>query len=182
VIKSIHYHHRSGIPSSNGYSCHGRDVQGSFQDCFSGCFDQGEICSVTKESVHYPHRPEKSPSKGYSCHGCDEQDSCMVMIEGAHYHHRSGIPPSDEKPPSKGYSYHGCDDQVCYDVEYVNLSTLVRAHSSLDPCQVTSPFYAFCMLGVGSDPRAASPSARRRSICYPQQSAGGRWPSCRSPA
>ncbi len=38
------------------------------------------------KSVHYPHRPGKYPSKGYSCHDCDKQDSCMVMIEGAHYH------------------------------------------------------------------------------------------------
>jgi hypothetical protein len=30
------------------------------------------------------------------------------------------------------------------------------------------------MLGVGPDPRAALPSARQRSICYPQHSAGGR--------
>ncbi len=64
------------------------------------------------ESVHYHHRPGKYLSEGYSCHGCDKQDSCTVMIKGAHYHHRSGIPPSDEKPPSKGYSYHGCDKQV----------------------------------------------------------------------
>ncbi len=101
MIKSVHYHHRSGIPSSDGYSCHGCDVQGSFQDCFSGCFDQGGMCSVMNESVHYPHWPGKSPSRGYCCHGCDKQDSCTVMIEGAHYHHRSGIPPSDEKPHPK---------------------------------------------------------------------------------
>jgi hypothetical protein len=30
------------------------------------------------------------------------------------------------------------------------------------------------VLGVGPDPRAALPSARRRSICYPQHSAEGR--------
>jgi hypothetical protein len=30
------------------------------------------------------------------------------------------------------------------------------------------------VLGVGPDPKAASPSAWRRSICYPQHSAGGR--------
>ncbi len=40
------------------------------------------------------------------------------------------------------------------------------------------PFLRFCVLGVGSDPRAASPSAWRRCTCYPQQSAGGRRPSC----
>jgi hypothetical protein len=63
-------------------------------------------------SVLYHHRPGKYPLKGYSCHGCDKQDSCMVMIEGAHYHNMSGIPPTNEKPPSKEYSYHGCDEQV----------------------------------------------------------------------
>jgi hypothetical protein len=35
-------------------------------------------------------------------------------------------------------------------------------------------FTLFSVLGVGPDPRATSPSARRRSICYPQHSAGGR--------
>jgi hypothetical protein len=37
------------------------------------------------------------------------------------------------------------------------------------------PFFTlFSVLGVGPDPKAASPSARRRSICYPQHSARGR--------
>ncbi len=86
--KSVHYHQRSGTPPSKGYSCHGRNNLVPLEDSFYGCFDQGGICSVMNESVHYYRRPGKSPSEGYSCHGCDKQDSCMVIIKSAHYHHR----------------------------------------------------------------------------------------------
>ncbi len=103
--ESVHYRQRSRTPHSKGYSCHRCNDLVPLEDSFSGCFDQGKICSVMNKSVHYHHRPGKSPSKGYSCHGCGKQDSCTVMIKGAHYHHRSGIPPSNEKPPSKGYRW-----------------------------------------------------------------------------
>ncbi len=77
---------RSETPPSKGYSCHGRNDLVPLEDSFSGCFDQGKICSVMNESVHYHRRPGKYPSEGYSCHGCDKHDSCTVIIKGAHYH------------------------------------------------------------------------------------------------
>ncbi len=97
--KSVHYHQRSGTPLYEGYSCHGRNDLVPLKDSFSVRFDQGKICSIMNKSVHYHRRPGKSPSKGYCYHGCDKHNSFMVIIEGAHYHHRSGIPPSNEKPP-----------------------------------------------------------------------------------
>jgi hypothetical protein len=42
------------------------------------------------------------------------------------------------------------------------------------PLRLQALFTLFSVLGVGPDPRAASPSAWRWSICYPQHSAGGR--------
>ncbi len=42
------------------------------------------------------------------------------------------------------------------------------------PLRLQALFTLFSVLGVGPDPRAASPLARWRSICYPQHSAGGR--------
>ncbi len=70
---------------------------------------------------------------------------------------------------------------TCWFIAVDTLSTLGSLF--LGSSQVTSPFYAlFCVLGVGSDPRAALSLAWRWSTCYPQQSAGGRRPSCRSPA
>jgi hypothetical protein len=66
---------------------------------------------------------------------------------------------------------------------YIAVDTLSTLGSLfLGSSQVTSPFYAFRVLGVGLDPRATLPLARRQSTCYPQQSAGGRRPLCRSPA
>jgi hypothetical protein len=41
------------------------------------------------------------------------------------------------------------------------------------PLRLRALFTLFSVLGVGPDPKAASPLARRRSICYPQHSAGG---------
>jgi hypothetical protein len=42
------------------------------------------------------------------------------------------------------------------------------------PLRLQALFTLFGLLGVGPDPRAASPLAWRRSICYPQHSARGR--------
>jgi hypothetical protein len=54
----------------------------------------------------------------------------------------------------------------------------LRYHSRLTlpwiPVRLRALFTLFSVLGVGPDPRAASPLARRQSICYLQHSAGGR--------
>ncbi len=81
MIKSVHYHHRSGIPSFDRYSCHGRDVQGSFQDCFSGYFGQGGEYAVMKESVHYHQGSGIPQSDGYCCNGFDKQVSPQENID-----------------------------------------------------------------------------------------------------
>ncbi len=38
--KSVHYHQRSGNPSSEGYSCHGHNNLVTLEDSLSGCLGQ----------------------------------------------------------------------------------------------------------------------------------------------
>ncbi len=70
--------------------------------------------------------------------------------------------------------------KYCWYIAVDTLSTLGSLF--LGSLSGYKPFSRFCLLGVGLDPRAASPLAWRRCTCYPQQSAGGRRPSCHSPA